>query len=122
MQHSERRKNPRFKCRKPADFPIHVASEENIGWLKNLSRGGIAFESNSSFKENQQCYFEIKPKLNAKSIPVEACIMWAVYSPATSGCLCGARILNMDSSSKIDLLDMFYEDWKKTVITEEAGF
>ncbi len=116
MLTEERRKNPRFKCLKPADFSIQSDSHENIGVLRNISREGLAFESSSLLKEDQQYYFEIRGRDIEKNIPVEVHIVW-VSNVSNERYLYGTRIVNMDSSAKIDLLDTLYEDWKQNVIT-----
>lgn len=113
---SEQRKNPRFACRNPQDYPIDFKSKDFKGYLADLSRNGVSFQSSGIFEEGKVCQFEVWVSALEKPVSCEACIVWSRHDISTDSYLSGARIIRMDPSSKIDLLDILYEDWKQKAV------
>ena len=116
---TEKRKNPRFKCAKPQNYPVDFKDHKGDGCLFDLSRDGISFQSSKHFKKNDVSKFEIWVSVLEKPISCEASIMWVKVESGTENYTCGARILKMDPSSKIDLLDILYKDWKQKAISHQ---
>ena len=111
----EKRKNPRFNCSNPEKCPIDFKEHKGKGRLLNLSRSGIALQSSEHLEKDKTYQFEIGSHLLDRLISCEARVLWTREETGTRKHTCGARILQMDPSSKIDLLDTLYEDWKQKV-------
>lgn len=113
----EKRKNPRFACLNTQDYPIDFKDKGLKAYLCDLSRTGISFQSSKPFETDKTCRFEVWVSALERPVSCEACIMWSTYEVNTDRYLSGARIVQMDPSSKIDLLDILYQDWKQKTVS-----
>ena len=113
---TEKRKSPRFKCSNPQEYPIDFKDQGKAGCLFDFSRDGLSFQSSHRLEDSEIHKFEIWVSALEKPVSCEIRIMWVHSQPGTGKYTCGARILRMDPSSKIDLLDILYQDWKKKAL------
>ncbi len=112
----ERRRNPRFACLKPREWQMVMEGQPQTARLSNLSRNGLSLESSSPLRENEAYQFTIHAIDSKNSVPCEVRIAWVRPAANGNGCICGARLTRMDPSSKVDLLDILYQDWKQRVV------
>ncbi len=112
----EKRQNPRFACAKPKDYKIDFKGDKETGCLLDLSRGGLALQSSRHFEQDEICKFEVWVSVLEKPVSCEARVMWVRHEPKSKNYTCGAKILKIDPSSKVDLLDVLYQDWKKGTV------
>lgn len=108
----EKRKNPRFACLNPQDYPVDFKDKSLKGYLSDLSRNGVSFQSSKPLDKNKLYQFEIWVSALEKPVSCEACVMWSKHELNTDNYVSGARLIRMDPSSKIDVLDVLYQDWK----------
>jgi len=112
----EKRRNPRFERPDSRECPIDFEGLATGAQLSDLSRDGLSFQSPSPLQVNQTYHLRISDLKSEKKIPCEVQVMWT--SMGENGqCTCGAKIVQMDPSDKMDLLDVFYDDWKKGVLS-----
>ena len=111
----QKRKNPRFLCSDPAEYPVDFTDIGQAGRLCDLSRDGLGFTSHRHLQADQICKFELWSSVLNKPISCQARILWVRFHDGTKDYVYGAQILKMDPSSKTDLLDILYRDWKKRV-------
>ena len=112
----EKRRNPRFTCSKPRDYPIDFIGRFEAACLFDFSREGLAIQSPRRLEQDGVYKFEIWAPALENPISCEARILWARSQISAKHYTCGASILRIDPSSKIDLLDVLYRDWKQRVI------
>ena len=112
----EKRKNPRFQCSRLQEFPVDFGDHQGTGCLFVLSREGLAIQSSRQLTKDETYRFEIWVSALEKPVSCEAHIMWVRSQPGSKNYHCGARILKIDPSSKIDLLDILYQDWKQKTV------
>jgi len=117
----ERRENPRFYCDRERDYLLDVAGKKDSGRLLDLSRNGIAFESLSRHRQDQVCHLKIKTDVSQESIPCQARVMWVRAGSRSDRTRCGARIIKMDTTAKMDILDRFYKDWKQRILYKKEA-
>ena len=110
----EKRDNPRFSCDSQNTYTVDFPELEASGRLSNLSRSGMAFSVSRQLRENAVYQFNINVN-DQRAIPCQARIAWVNLDPTTQRCVCGAKIVNMDPADKVDLIDAFYEEWKKGI-------
>lgn len=116
MNHSEieQRENPRFVCANPKDCFVNFRDQKQSGSLFNLSRKGLAFQTSRQLQKDEVHELKIHAPAFKQPITCEARIVWVRPGPREQYAICGARILRMDPALKMDLLEIFYQDWKKT--------
>ena len=112
----EKRKNPRFVSRKPEEYPVNFGDQKLRSYLSDFSRNGISLKSSGPLEQNKIYHFEIWVTALEKPVTCKAHVMWSRGETNTDHYTSGARILQMDPSSKFDLLDVLYKDWKQKVL------
>lgn len=115
----ERRENPRFDCLNPSECLVELEGEPGTVRMINFSRKGLSLESSKYFRRNEDSKFNIRLSgLAGKitNIPCEVRVVWVKPRPNEVGCICGARIIRMDSAQKSDILDVLYENWKRKML------
>lgn len=112
----EKRKNPRFECLNPKNYPLGFKDPQGAGSLHDLSRQGMAIEFSHHLEKDKDYKFEIWVSTLEKSVSCEARVLWVRSQPKSGNYLCGAKILQMDPATKIDLLDILYQDWKQKAL------
>lgn len=113
----EKRKNPRFECSNPKSYPVDFKNQEGAGCLRDLSRQGVAIEFSHHLEKDKDYKFEIWVSTLEKPVSCEARVLWVRSQPENGNYRCGAKILRMDPATKIDLLDILYQDWKQKTLT-----
>ena len=112
----EKRKTPRFTCSEAQVCPVDFKDSYETGELFDLSREGLSLKSAKPLNTDDVCRFEIWASDLEKPVSCEARIMWVRFDSDKEDYLYGASILQMDPSSKADLLDVLYQDWKQRVL------
>ncbi len=113
----EKRKNPRFGCSNPKNYPLGFKTQEGAGCLHDLSRQGMAIEFSHHLEKDKDYKFEIWVSTLERPVSCEARVLWVRSQPERGNYLCGAKILQMDPATKIDLLGILYQDWKQKALT-----
>ena len=114
---AEKRRNPRFECSNSKNYPLGLKGHQGAeGSLQNLSRQGMAVEFSHHLEKDKDYKFEIWVSPLEQPVSCEARVLWARSQPERGNYLCGAKILQMDPATKIDLLDILYQDWKKNAL------
>lgn len=116
----EKRRNPRFSCARSRACLLEFPDLNISGRLFNMSRSGIAFRLPRQLRENALYKIDIRPSGWEKRIPCQARIVWVTTDMDAQTCICGARIVEMDSGDKVELLDSFYDQWKQTMLAQTA--
>ena len=115
----EKRTFPRLDC--PQDRPCTFSGRESInlqGKIINISRSGVSFISKNRLEDNNKLDIVIDyPELERKVSTVVK-VIWSrsqddIYSY-------GTRFVTISNEDKYDLLDHFYEGWKKDFLTKKA--
>jgi len=111
----EKRRNPRFACLDKNRFQVASAGEEQPGYLLNFSRDGLAFETHQTPPEKSEYAFTISGRGLSSPIAGSARIAWVSAGDMQKRWMCGARITQMQTADKIDLIEILYQDWKSTI-------
>ena len=114
----DQRDDPRFLCAHSREYIVNVEDPQKKGFLYDFSRKGLAFHSVHRFSKDEVHHLEIQAPFSARPIACDARIVWVNHDSAKQSCSYGARILHMDPALKTDLMDAFYQDWKRIVIEQ----
>ena len=110
----EKRKYPRFPCPLGKAGTITSAGDQGfMGTIKDISRGGIAISSTQELADDE-IDLTIHSNDLGRQIPVTVKVLWSDHEPAQR--TYGGTFLRVASADKYDLLDYFYENWKKNEI------
>src|SRR3989344_4139758 len=115
---AEKRDDPRFPCVHSRECIVDLEDLQKKGFLYNFSRKGLAFHSAHRLSKNEVHHLEIHAPSFVRPIACDVRIVWAHHDSAKQTCAYGARILHMDPALKTELLDVFYQDWKRIVIAQ----
>ncbi len=112
----ERRVFPRIAC--PKDNQCTVTSTEEgkfSGELTNISRKGASIISKNRIEDNSKLGVVIKyPEIN-RNISSVIQIIWSSFKDGNYRY--GGRLVDINNEDKYDLLDHFYESWKKDIVS-----
>ena len=114
----ERRVFPRLEC--PKDKTCSIVGREVGGFngeLMNISRSGASFASKNHLNDKDKVDVFIRYDEIDKSIPSAVQIVWSHLRKGLY--TYGGRILDINSEDKYDLLDHFYEGWKKDILEKK---
>jgi c-di-GMP-binding flagellar brake protein YcgR len=113
----ERRTYPRFECPKDKSCPVINKKVSGFyGELKNISRAGAAFVSESRLDDNSKVDIFIKYPDLGRDISAELQIVWSHFKNGLY--TYGGRFLSISNEDKYDLLDHFYENWKRDILAK----
>lgn len=116
----EKRQNPRFACSKKGKYAIIFDDADKPAHLSNFSRDGLSIRSQDPLEENGLYAFTIAGDGLKASVPCQARIMWVQRDAERGHHDCGARIVKMEPSDKIDLIEILYQDWKRGISSSKA--
>lgn len=112
----DRRVFPRIDCPKEDRCTV-TSTKEGIfsGELMNISRKGASIVSKNRIEDNSKLDVVIKyPEIN-RNIPSVIQIVWSSFKDGNYRY--GGRLVNINNEDKYDLLDRFYESWKKDIVS-----
>jgi len=113
----ERRKYPRFFCPNDKFCSFRLKGEREFsGNIMNISRDGIAFSSPKALKSDSIIDMSLTYSDIERQIPSKVEVIWSRPSKVINSY--GAKFVDIQAEDKADLLDFFYEDWKKRVVRE----
>ncbi len=112
----EKRQSPRFGCEEIPVCLVEIDHVEEIGRLTNISRGGLGFQIPRQLREKTTYNLSLRLDGKDRAVPCRARIIWAMTNEATKSCYCGAAIEDIDTSQKVELIEIFYEVWKRREI------
>jgi hypothetical protein len=113
----DRRKHQRYGCSGNRRFVAKYMNEDRmLGEVRDFSRSGISFSSQDLILAESQINLDLQISGLEKKIPAGIQIVWSKQNP--HGYTYGAKLTSIDVESKIEILDLLYEDWRKIVKAE----
>lgn len=113
----ERRVFPRIDC--PKDNCCTVACKEEgrfNGQLTNISRKGASIISQNRIEDNSKLDVVINyPDIN-REIHSVIQIIWSSFKDGNYRY--GGRLVDINNEDKYELLDHFYESWKRDIVSK----
>ncbi|MBL7130120.1 MAG: PilZ domain-containing protein [Candidatus Omnitrophica bacterium] len=110
----DRRKHQRYGCCSERKF---IAKYENkdrmLGEVKDFSRSGISFDSKEDLNKEKEVKLDLQISGIDQKAPASIQILWSKQNP--EGHTYGARFINISPESKFDIMDLLYQDWRKTL-------
>ena len=114
----ERRRYPRFNCPSNKFCSYRFEEEKDFsGNIMNISRGGITFSSLKALRGNSVVNLNLTYIDIEKQIFLKIKIIWSHHGKILH--TYGARFINILAEDKANLLDGFFEDWKKKILLEK---
>lgn len=115
----EKRTFPRLVCPKDKTCAITGQKQTRIsGQLKDISRSGVSFISKNRLEDNAKADLLIKYPEMERDIPSVVRIIWT--RPLRNSYIYGTRFVDISNEDKYDLLDHFYENWKKDFLSNRS--
>jgi len=115
----EKRTFPRLVCPKDKSCAVMGKSESELrGEIKDISRSGLSMVSRNRLDTDSKVDILIDyPELD-RQIPSVVRIIWSrakkdLYTY-------GTRFVSINNEDKFDLLDHFYEHWKKDILAQRS--
>lgn len=113
----ERRKYPRYYCSQKRKFTVMSDNTDRlVGEVRDFSRGGIRFSSLDDIREKEQIKLLLQVAGLAQKTPVTIQIVWK--KDESGSYTYGARLVQISPSSKFDIMDLLYQDWKRQEIMD----
>ena len=110
----EKRRHPRYGCSRYRSFIAKYEDKNRvIGEIRNFSRSGLSFNSNDNLKNEEELDLSLKISGLDKEAPAKIQILWSKQNPDKSDY--GARLVDMNPESKFDIMDLLYQDWRKSL-------
>ena len=113
---AERRKSPRFVCQGLKNYFIQLEGQPGMSLLLNLSRHGLGFKYAGFLKEGQDYHAQMSATDSDKRIECNLAVVWGLAGNPGQITHYGAKISQMDSGEKVEILDILYQEWKQKTI------
>jgi len=108
----DRRKFQRFGC--SLDRPFQITQKERFfGAIRDFSRGGFSFFSKQKLRERDQLNLNLEIAGLERRVPVGIEIVWS--KPRLGEFAYGVRFTDILPADKFDIMDLLYQDWRKTL-------
>jgi hypothetical protein len=108
----EKRKYPRYICSPERKFiAVYHNTDRQVGDVKDFSRSGIGLVCEDPLKDNEKIMLQLQIKGLGQKIPAVIQIVWS--RPQEKNYTYGARLMQISPSSKFDIMDLLYQDWKR---------
>lgn len=115
----ERRRHQRYSSTAERRFIAKYVNNRLLGEVNNFSRGGIAFDSNDPLEKESLIKLLLQISGLNKVIPATIEVLW--LRQKSDGYTYGARLIDIDPESKIEILDLLYQDWKQREISKSQA-
>ena len=115
----EKRRHQRYSSGAQRRFVAKYVNNRFLGEVRNFSRGGISFDSNDPLEKENLIKLQLQISGLDKDIPATIEILWSRQK--SDGYTYGARLINVNPESKIEILDLLYQDWKQKVIPKSQA-
>lgn len=132
----ERRKYPRYGCHEKRRLIAKYEGKNRIlGQVIDFSRSGISFASKSRLKKDKEVKLDLHISGLSQKMPATIQVVWigqksGEFTPlekttdrgrnSLTGFTYGARLVSLSPSSKFDILDLLFQDWRNTLKTSPA--
>lgn len=108
----ERRRHQRYGSNKRKFVAQYENKENVIGKVKDFSRSGISFDSKEELTQDRQVKLDLSINGLEQKIPASIQILWSKNNPENN--TYGARFTNISAESRFDIMDLLYQDWRKS--------
>ena len=113
----DRRKHQRYGSSNDRKFVAQHKNKDNlIGDVKDFSRSGISFDSKEEIKKDKELKLDLQIIGIDQRVPADIQVLWSKSSP--EGHTYGARFTNISPENKFDIMDLLYQDWRKSLTSK----
>lgn len=113
----DRRRHQRYGSGSERKFVVQRDNKDSVlGEVKDFSRSGIAFDSKEELNKDNEVKLDLQLIGLEQKVPASIQILWSKNNP--KGFTYGARFTNISPESRFDIMDLLYQDWRKTLNSE----